>query len=129
MSDKLILTILGFEHAGFGILGLFFPQKAASLVSFELTARLAFSEVRAHYSLFLVIGLLAFLALFQSRLRRFTYQVYMLIFGSYLLGRFCSILLDGFPDIAGWFVILAELLVVLVSIWRVRVTPGYSPMK
>ena len=118
MVDKIILVVLGIEHIGFGLLGLFSPERAASLVGFDLTRLSAFSEVRAHYSLFLVIGIMSFLALRRMQLQTYVYQTYALIFGSYLVGRLYSLFVDGFPDSTGWIVILAELAVVLVSIWR-----------
>ena len=119
--DKIILTILGLEHVGFGLLGLISPLTVSGLVGFSLNELSSFSEVRAHYSLFLLIGLLAFLAIAKIELMLFTYRVYVLIFGSYLIGRFVSIFIDGMPDSMVWFVILAEFLVVLISVWRLKV--------
>ena len=121
LTDKFILTILGLEHVGFGLMGLISPLTVAGLVGFSLNELSSFSEVRAHYSLFLLIGLLAFIAIAKMQLLRFTYWVYLLIFGSYLIGRFVSIFIDGMPDTTLWFVVLAELLVVLISVWRLKV--------
>ena len=121
LTDKSILTILGLEHVGFGLMGLISPLTVAGLVGFSLNELSSFSEVRAHYSLFLLIGLLAFIAMAKTQLLGFTYWVYLLIFGSYLIGRFVSIFIDGMPDTTLWFVILAELLVVLISVWRLKV--------
>ena len=102
-------------------MGLISPLTVSGLVGFSLNELSSFSEVRAHYSLFLLIGLLAFIAIAKMQLVRFTYRVYVLIFGSYLIGRFVSIFIDGMPDSTVWFVILAELLVVLISVWRLKV--------
>ena len=121
LTDKFILTILGLEHVGFGLMGLISPLTVADLVGFSLNEFSSFREVRAHYSLFLLIGLLAFLAIAKIELTLFTYRVYVLIFGSYLIGRFVSIFIDGMPDSMVWFVILAEFLVVLISVWRLKV--------
>ena len=98
------------------------PHGNLGCITIKLVNELSsFSEVRAHYSLFLLIGLLAFIAMAKTQLLGFTYWVYLLIFGSYLIGRFVSIFIDGMPDTTLWFVILAELLVVLISVWRLKV--------
>jgi hypothetical protein len=44
--------------------------------------------------------------------------------GSYLFGRVISIFVDGVPSNILWIVILAELLVFLIALWRYRKTRG-----
>ena len=117
-TDKFILFLLGLEHLGFGLLGLISPLTVSELVGFSLNELSSFSEVRAHYSLFLLIGILSFMAIGKVQLVRFTYIFYVLIFGSYLAGRGVSIFVDGIPDFMVWNIIAAELLVVLISAWR-----------
>ena len=113
-TDKLILSLLGLEHLGFGLLGLISPLTVSELVGFSLNELSSFSEVRAHYSLFLLLGILSFMAIGKVQLVRFTYIFYVLIFGSYLAGRVVSIFVDGIPDFMVWNIIAAELLVVLI---------------
>ena len=121
LIDKIILLILGFEHVGFGLLGLFSPLVAAGFVGFGLNELTAFSEVRSHYSLFLVIGIMAFISVLKFEMMGFTYKIYVLVFGSFLIGRFYSIFSDGMPNSMLWYVILAELAVVLIALWRLRI--------
>ena len=121
LIDKIILLLLGFEHVGFGLLGLFSPLVAAGFVGFGLNELTAFSEVRSHYSLFLVIGIMAFISVLKFEMMGFTYKIYVLVFGSFLIGRFYSIFSDGMPNSMLWYVILAELAVVLIALWRLRI--------
>ena len=121
LIDKIILLVLGFEHVGFGLLGLFSPLVAAGFVGFGLNELTAFSEVRSHYSLFLVIGIMAFISVLKFEMMGFTYKIYVLVFGSFLIGRFYSIFADGMPNSMLWYVISAELAVVLIALWRLRI--------
>jgi len=121
LIDKIILLVLGFEHVGFGLLGLFSPLVAAGFVGFELNELTAFSEVRSHYSLFLVMGIMAFISVSKFEMMGFTYKIYVLVFGSFLIGRFYSVFADGMPNSMLWYVILAELAVVLIALWRLRI--------
>ena len=121
LIDKIILLVLGFEHVGFGLLGLFTPLVAAVFVGFGLNELTAFSEVRSHYSLFLVIGIMAFISVSKFEMMGFTYKIYVLVFGSFLIGRFYSVFADGMPNSMLWYVILAELAVVLIALWRLRI--------
>ena len=121
LIDKIILLVLGFEHVGFGLLGLFSPLVAAGFVGFGLNELTAFSEVRSHYSLFLVIGIMAFISVSKFEMMGFTYKIYVLVFGSFLIGRFYSVFADGMPNSMLWYVILAELAVVLIALWRLRI--------
>ena len=121
LIDKIILLVLGFEHVGFGLLGLFTPRVAAGFVGFGLNELTAFSEVRSHYSLFLVIGIMAFISVSKFEMMGFTYKIYVLVFGSFLIGRFYSVFADGMPNSMLWYVILAELAVVLIALWRLRI--------
>ena len=121
LIDKIILLVLGFEHVGFGLLGLFTPLVAAGFVGFGLNELTAFSEVRSHYSLFLVMGIMAFISVSKFEMMGFTYKIYVLVFGSFLIGRFYSVFADGMPNSMLWYVILAELAVVLIALWRLRI--------
>ena len=121
LIDKIILLVLGFEHVGFGLLGLFTPLVAAGFVGFGLNELTAFSEVRSHYSLFLVIGIMAFISVSKFEMMGFTYKIYVLVFGSFLIGRLYSVFADGMLNRMLWYVILAELAVVLIALWRLRI--------
>tara|TARA_B100001250_G_scaffold210710_1_gene180821 strand:+ start:3634 stop:4017 length:384 start_codon:yes stop_codon:yes gene_type:complete len=124
MIDKFILIIFGIEYLGFGLLGLIDPLSAASLVGFSLNELISLSEIRANYSFFCFIGLLSFVSLFKRNLISLTYLIYIFMCGSYLFGRVISIFVDGVPSNILWIVILAELLVFLIALWRYRKTRG-----
>jgi|TARA_B110000438_G_C15819826_1_gene653839 hypothetical protein len=121
LADKIILLIIGIEHTAFGLVGLFAPLTAASWVSFTLNEVNSYSEVRSHYSLFLVIGILALVSIYKTEFMRFTYKTYAIVFGSFLIGRTFSVFADAIPNTSLWLVILFEFLVVLVSLWRLKI--------
>jgi hypothetical protein len=120
VADKIILFIIGIEHLGFGLVGLLSPATAAGWVSFTLNEVNSFSEVRSHYSLFLVIGLMALTSVFKIQYMRFTYQTFVVVFGSFLIGRTFSVFADATPNNSLWLVIAFELLVVLLCMWRLK---------
>ena len=121
LVDKVILFLLGIEHVGFGLLGLITPLTAAGFVGFGLNELSAYSEVRSHYSLFLIMGVMAFVSILRFEWLRLTYVTYVIVFGSFLIGRFFSIFADEVPGSMLWTIIFAELAVVLISLWRLRV--------
>ena len=94
LVDKVILFLLGIEHVGFGLLGLITPLTAAGFVGFGLNELSAYSEVRSHYSLFLIMGVMAFVSILRFEWLRLTYVTYVIVFGSFLIGRFFSIFAD-----------------------------------
>tara|TARA_A100000164_G_C21791217_1_gene715881 strand:+ start:543 stop:926 length:384 start_codon:yes stop_codon:yes gene_type:complete len=122
MIDRLIMIVFGIEYLGFGLLGLIDPSAAASLVGFTLNELIAYSEIRANYGFFCFIGLLSFATLFIKKLLSLTYLIYTFMCGSYLIGRIVSIFVDGLPNKILWIVILAELVVFLIALWRYRKT-------
>ena len=119
--DKFFLGILGLEHLAFGLVGLLSPLTAAGWVSFSLNEINSFSEIRSHYSLFLVIGLMALVSITKVRFMSFTYKAYVLIFGSFLIGRTYSVYIDAALNTSLSLVIFFELLTVLVCLWRLKV--------
>ena len=119
--DKIILTLLGLEYIGFGLLGLIDPISVSTMVGFGLNELISFSEIRAVYSFYALIGILAFVAIFKNEIQRLTYLIYAFLCGSYLVGRILSIILDGSPDRTLWIVILAELIVFILALWRLNV--------
>ena len=100
-------------HAGFDAIncdgehGLFSPESIAELVGYELLSEFSFSEIRANYALFTVLGLLALISIYYNNLAKGTYFVYIVIFASFIQ---TSIIVA----------ILAELLVVGLCIWRIQ---------
>ena len=54
--DKIILTLLGLEYIGFGLLGLIDPISVSTMVGFGLNELISFSEIRAVYSFYDLIG-------------------------------------------------------------------------
>jgi hypothetical protein len=117
-ADKIILSILAIEHLGFGIYGLYAPASIADLTGYELASTFAFSEIRAHYTLFAIIGLMALFSIFSKKLAKQTYIIYIIIFGSFIIGRSLNYFLTGELANSIIFAIVAELLVVLLCIWR-----------
>ena len=75
-ADKIILSILAIEHLGFGLYGLYAPASIADLTGYELASTFAFSEIRAHYTLFAVIGFMALFSIFSKKLAKQTYYLY-----------------------------------------------------
>lgn len=120
-ADKIILLILAIEHLGFGFYGLYAPGSIANLTGYELASTFAFSEIRAHYALFAMIGLMALFSIFYKKLAKQTYIIYIIIFGSFIIGRTLNYFLTG--DLANSiiFVIVAEFIVVVLCIWRLLV--------
>ena len=64
---------------------------------------------------------MAFISILRFEMMGFTYKIYVLVFGSFLIGRFYSVFADGMPNSMLWYVILAELAVVLIALWRLKV--------
>ena len=119
--DTIILALLGLEYIGFGLLGLIDPLRVANLVGFGLNELISFSEIRANYSFFTLIGILAFVAIFKNEIQRLTYLIYAFLCGSYVVGRILSIILDGVPDRTLWIVIVVALTVFLLAFWRLKI--------
>ena len=117
-ADKIILGLLAIEHLGFGFYGLYAPGSIANLTGYELASTFAFSEIRAHYTMFAVIGLMALFSIFSKKLAKQTYIIYIVIFTSFIIGRLLNYFLTGELANAIIFAIVAELLVVVLCIWR-----------
>jgi len=118
--DTIILALLGLEYVGFGLLGLIDPLSVSTMVGFGLNELISFSEIRANYSFFTLIGILAFVAIFKNEIQRLTYLIYAFLCGSYVVGRILSIILDGVPDRTLWIVIVVELIVFILALWRLN---------
>ena len=116
--DKLILVLLAIEHLGFGIYGLYSPTSIADLVGYELKTEFSFSEIRANYAMFTVLGLMAFFAIFFKSLVRQTYIIYAVIFTSLILGRVLNYFLTEDLNNTIMIVTAAEIVVVLLCLIR-----------
>ena len=116
--DKIVLGLLAIEHLGFGLYGLYSPSSIAELIGYELTSDFAFSEIRANYMMFTALGLIALLSIFFRSMMRQTYILYAFIFSSLIMGRIVNYLLTG--DLATSIIvaIVAECIVVILSLWR-----------
>lgn len=118
--DKVILVLLAIEHLGFGFYGLYAPESIAEIVGYELLSEFAFSELRANYALFTILGLLALFSIFFNNLVKGTYFVYIVIFGSFIIGRVLNFLFMGDMQTSIIITIFAELVVVGLCTWRIK---------
>ena len=119
--DKVILVLLAIEHLGFGFYGLYAPESIAEIVGYELLSEFAFSELRANYALFTILGLLALFSIFFNNLVKGTYFVYIVIFGSFIIGRVLNFLFMGDMQTSIIITIFAELVVVVLCTWRIKI--------
>jgi hypothetical protein len=121
MIDTVLLTLIGLEYLGFGLIGLVNPNSAAALVGFSLNELISLSEIRANYSFFVLLGLMALISLKKKSLQKITYLIVALLCGSYVFGRLVSIVFDGMPDTrALWMVLTVDLIVFILSFCRYK---------
>ncbi|MBT7753029.1 MAG: DUF4345 family protein [Gammaproteobacteria bacterium] len=121
MIDTVLLTLIGLEYLGFGLIGLVNPNSAAALVGFSLNELISLSEIRANYSFFVLLGLMSLISLKKKSLQKITYLIVALLCGSYVFGRLVSIVFDGMPDTrALWMVLTVDLIVFILSFCRYK---------
>jgi hypothetical protein len=121
MIDTVLLTLIGLEYLGFGLIGLVNPNSAAALVGFSLNELISLSEIRANYSFFVLLGLMALISLKKKSLQKITYLIVALLCGSYVFGRLVSIVFDGIPDTRTlWMVLAVDLIVFILSFCRYK---------
>ena len=121
MIDTVLLTLIGLEYLGFGLIGLVNPNSAAALVGFSLNELISLSEIRANYSFFVLLGLMALISLKKKSLQKITYLIVALLCGSYVFGRLVSIVFDGMPDTRTlWMVLAVDLIVFILSFYRYK---------
>ena len=116
--DKIILAILAIEHLGFGIYGFYSPEGIAELTGYGLNSEFAYSEIRAYYTLISGLGLMAFLAVIIYKLARQTYILFSFMFGCIFAGRLANYLLTSQIDNSIMIAMIAEVLVIVLSLWR-----------
>ena len=110
--DKIILSLLAIEHLGFGIYGLYAPNSIAGLIGYELGSEFAYSEIRANYGMFTILGFMALLSIFIHSMARQTYIIYSIIFSSliyFITGDLVTSIIVA---------VVAEAIVVGLCIWR-----------
>tara|TARA_B100000482_G_C12446263_1_gene235131 strand:+ start:202 stop:600 length:399 start_codon:yes stop_codon:yes gene_type:complete len=127
--DKIILAILSIEHLGFGIYGFYSPEGIAELTGYALNSEFAYSEIRAYYTLISGLGLMAFLAIFFHKLARQTYILFSFMFGCIFLGRLANYLLTGQMDNSIMIAMIAEALVIVLSLWRLASSKNRSAVE
>jgi hypothetical protein len=66
------------------------------------------------------LGILSFIAIFKRELQKLTYTIFVFLCGSYVVGRILSVILDGVPDRTLWIVIVVDLAVFLLALWRLN---------
>ena len=122
--DKIILAILAIEHLGFGIFGFYSPEGIAELTGYELNSEFAYSEIRAYYTLISGLGLMAFLSIFFHKFARQTYILFSFMFGCIFLGRLANYFLTSQMDNSIMIAMIAEALVIVLSLWRLASNNG-----
>ena len=121
MIDTVLLTLIGLEYLGFGLIGLINPNSAATLVGFTLNELISLSEIRANYSFFVLLGLMSLISLYKKSLQKITYLIVALLCGCYVFGRIVSIVADGIPDTRTlWMVFAVDLAVFVLSFCRYK---------
>tara|TARA_B100001142_G_scaffold248491_1_gene248367 strand:+ start:42 stop:440 length:399 start_codon:yes stop_codon:yes gene_type:complete len=116
--EKIVLTILAVEHLGFGLYGLYDPNSIAELTGYILNSEFALSEIRAYYTLISALGFMALFAIFIKSIVRQTYILYAFMFGCILSGRIFNYLLTDELVTSIIVAMVAEVLVVGLSLWR-----------
>ena len=81
-------------------------------------ALLLFQKLELTTLLFAVIGLMALFSIFSKKLAKQTYIIYIIIFGSFIIGRSLNYFLTGELANSIIFAIVAELLLYVLCIWR-----------
>ena len=127
--DKIILAILAIEHLGFGIYGFYSPEGIAELTGYALNSKFAYSEIRAYYPLISGLGLMAFLAIIIHKLARQTYILFSFMFGCIFVGRLANYLLTGEMDNSIMIAMIAEALVIVLSLWRLASSKNRSAVE
>jgi hypothetical protein len=100
-----VLNIIGaLVTVGMGCLGLFLPNRAASLVGLSAMTPAGISEFRSTFGgLFILLGLAPLLTMNPA-----SYLVAGLAWGGAALGRIVSIIIDGTSVPKNWFAVIFE---------------------
>ena len=120
LTDNILLSLLAFEYLFFGLWGLLDPIALSNLIGFTFNDITSFSEFRAQYTFFTVLGLLSVVAIFRNELVCRTYFILALLNGAFVIGRTLGIFLDGMPDQTLGTIFVVDLAVFLLCSWRYR---------
>tara|TARA_Y100001935_G_C17183616_1_gene446411 strand:+ start:519 stop:899 length:381 start_codon:yes stop_codon:yes gene_type:complete len=118
MLDKVFLSIFGIEWLGFGVLGLFFPEIISDMIGVSQTSDFFLSETRAWYSFFTILGLMSIISVKRIRLQKKVYLTFVILMGSFLIGRTLSFFLDNSFGTGTAIAYANELIVFLIAYWR-----------
>jgi len=120
LIDKTLLLLFAFEYLLFGLWGLVDPIAISNMIGLTFNEITAFSEFRAQYTFFTVLGVLSLIAFFKKEIQIRTYFILALLNGSFVIGRTLGIFLDGMPDQTLWTIFIVDFVVFSLCLWRYR---------
>ena len=118
--DKVLLLLIAFEYLLFGLWGLVDPIAISNMIGLTFNEITAFSEFRAQYTFFTVLGVLSLIAFFKKEIQIRTYFILALLYGSFVIGRTLGIFMDGMPDQTLWTIFIVDFVVFSLCLWRYR---------
>ncbi len=120
LIDKTLLLLFAFEYLLFGLWGLVDPIAISNMIGLTFNDITAFSEFRAQYTFFTVLGVLSLIAFFKKEIQIRTYFILALLNGSFVIGRTLGIFMDGMPDQTLWTIFIVDFVVFSLCLWRYR---------
>ena len=120
LIDKTLLLLFAFEYLLFGLWGLVDPIAISNMIGLTFNEITAFSEFRAQYTFFTVLGVLSLIAFFKKEIQIRTYFILALLNGSFVIGRTLGIFMDGIPDQMLWTIFIVDFVVFSLCLWRYR---------
>ena len=120
LIDKTLLLLFAFEFLLFGLWGLVDPIAISNMIGLTFNEITAFSEFRAQYTFFTVLGVLSLIAFFKKEIQIRTYFILALLNGSFVIGRTLGIFMDGMPDQTLWTIFIVDFVVFSLCLWRYR---------
>jgi len=120
LIDKTLLLLFAFEYLLFGLWGLVDPIAISNMIGLTFNEITAFSEFRAQYTFFTVLGVLSLIAFFKKEIQIRTYFILALLNGSFVIGRTLGIFMDGMPDQTLWTIFIVDFVVFSLCLWRYR---------
>jgi len=120
LIDKTLLFLFALEYLLFGLWGLLDPIAISNMIGLTFNEITAFSEFRAQYTFFTVLGVLSLIAFFKKEIQIRTYFILALLNGSFVIGRTLGIFMDGMPDQTLWTIFIVDFEVFSLCLWRYR---------
>ena len=120
LIDKTLLFLFALEYLLFGLWGLLDPIAISNMIGLTFNEITAFSEFRAQYTFFTVLGVLSLIAFFKKEIQIRTYFILALLNGSFVIGRTLGIFMDGMPDQTLWTIFIVDFVVFSLCLWRYR---------